>query len=207
MHIFAPLLLAGAACSTAPAPVPPTYEELFRTGVEFGAFLDAAEARRELWLKNWERSAVPEDLAERARALGEWNLLAVTVDRCSDSVSTIPYLARLAETAPNLRLRLIDPEAGKAIMESHRTPDDRAATPTVLLLDTSYEERGCFVERPSELQTWWLANGEMPMNERVDRKMQWYDEDVGQSTIREVIELLEAARDGRSACAAGTGER
>jgi len=206
MTILVPLLVAGAACAPGvPVPVAVTYEELFRSGVTFEVFLEAAEARRELWLKNWERSAVPEDIAERARTLGDWKLLVIAIDGCSDSVSTIPYLARLMEAAPNLALRIVHPDSGgRAIMESHRTPDGRAATPTVLLLDAAFEERGCFIERPTELQTWYLENGEMAQDERVRRKMEWYDEDVGRTTMDEVVGLREAAREGREACAAGS---
>lgn len=202
MTPFAPLLLAVAS-SCAPAPphaAADTLETLFSEGQTFGVFIEAARARRELWLKNWERAEVPADLVERAHAAGEWKLLIVAVDRCSDSVSTIPYIAKLVEAVPGIELRMVHPDDGRGIMESHRTPDGRAATPTVLLLNATYEERGCWIERPSELQTWWLESAGLEMDERVERKMAWYDEDLGASTVREIVEMMEAAAAGGRRC-------
>ncbi len=108
-------------------------------------------------------------------------------------MSTLPYVAKLAEIAPNIELRIVDPERGREVMEAHRTPDGRAATPTFILLDDASTDRGCFVERPSELQTWWLANASMDSDERVNRKMEWYDADLGAATLREIVEMIEAA--------------
>lgn len=201
MSLLLSLFVASTACAAAPVTAPaPTFEELWREGTTFDAFLESAKARRELWLKNWGRAVVSPELERRARAAGDWKLLVVAVDRCSDSVSTLPYVAKLAEVAPNLELRIIDPERGREIMEAHRTPDGRAATPTFILLDGAYEERGCFVERPSELQRWWLANEAMAEGARVDRKMEWYDADLGASTLREVVEVMEAAAQGGTRC-------
>lgn len=198
-----PLLLVTSLC-TADAPSPAdSLETLFRSGRPFAEFLEAAEARRELWLKNWERSAVPEALIERARATGTWHILVVAEDRCSDSASTLPYLARLVESAPNLELRIVNSTAGRALMEAHRTPDGRAATPTFILLDPAFEKRGCWVERPSELQSWWIENAAMSNEERVRQKMEWYEADRGQSTVVEVVEMIERAAAGHLACPAG----
>ncbi len=89
-------------------------------------------------------------------------------------------------------------------MEAHRTPDGRPATPTVILLDAEYREAGCWIERPTELQTWWIENERtLDDDERFRRKMAWYDEDAGASTLHEVVEMLERARSGATACAAG----
>lgn len=203
VSLLVPLFLASAAaCAPAPVPAAGTLEELYRAGTTFDAFLEAAEARRELWLKNRGRAAVADDIVERARATGPWKLLVIAVDGCSDSVSTIPYIARLTELVPDLELRIVHPDAARDVMEAHRTPDGRAATPTVLLLDASFTERGCWIERPSELQTWWLGSEDLPQEERVERKMEWYDGDLGVSTVREIVEMMEAAAAGRTACAA-----
>lgn len=203
MSLLVPLFLASAAaCAPAPVPAHGTLEELYRGGTTFDAFLEAAEARRDLWLKNWGRAAVADDLVERARAAGPWKLLVIAVDRCSDSVSTIPYIAKLTELVPSIELRIVHPDAAEDVMEAHRTPDGRAATPTVLLLDPTFAERGCWIERPSELQRWWLASEAVPQNERVEQKMEWYDGDLGVSTVREIVEMMEAAAAGRTECAA-----
>ncbi len=206
MPVLLPLLLASVStCVPANGTAPSeTLEEMYRAGVTFETFLANATGRRELWQRNWQRGTVPEPLAERARATGSWRLLVIAEDRCSDSVNTIPYIARLAELAPNIELRVIDSKRGRPVMEAHRTPDGRPATPTVILLDAEFREAGCWIERPTELQTWWIENERtLDDDERFRRKMAWYDEDAGASTLREVVEMLERARSGATACAAG----
>ncbi len=175
---------------------------LYRSGRTYDDFLGRAARRVELWQGNTERAGTMDPaLVERARAVGgTWYVLAVAVDSCSDSVSTIPYLAGLVSLVDGLDLRIVDPEAGRAIMESHPTPDGRAATPTVLLLDAGFDEAGCFIERPPTLQTWIVENDELPSGEVYERKMAWYAEDAGHETVQVLVEMLEAAARGDRVC-------
>jgi hypothetical protein len=178
-------------------------KSLFEGGRSYTDFLGAATRRAELWHGNTEKAAgIDPALVARARAVGgTWRLLAVAVDSCSDSVSTIPYLARLVALVDGLDMRIIDSTVGRGIMEAHRTPDGRAATPTVLLLDSSYDEAGCFIERPPTLQTWILENdGTLSGNEIVEQKMEWYANDSGHATVEALVEVLEAAAAGRTLC-------
>jgi hypothetical protein len=173
----------------------PGYAELWEAGSDYATFLEEARGRRDLWVRNTDRAEVPPGLLQRARAVpGTWRLLVVAFDRCSDSVSTIPYIAALAARLDGVDLRIIPPELGRPIMEDHRTPDGRAATPTVLLLRDDWTPAGAWVERPAELQAWYTANPDgLSHDQRYDRKMAWYDQDGGASTMREIVELLEAA--------------
>jgi len=181
---------------------PDDREDLYNQGIPFDEFLENAEKRRDRWLRNYENARVDEDLLERARAAkGTWRLLAVAVDSCSDSVSTIPFLARLVNQAPNLEMRIIDSNVGRAVMLDHPTPDGRSATPTIVLLNESFEEVGCFVERPATLQKWATENKEkLTENEYLKRKFAWYDEDAGRHTVEAIVELMEAASNGKIGC-------
>lgn len=198
------LSLPPAPCRVPAHPVTPTpsLEELYQSGQTFRSFLEAADARRALWLDNWERAEVPAGLLERARALNRsWRLLAIAVDGCSDSVSTIPFIAMLVAQVEGLDMRIADPEAGRPIMEAHRTPDGRAATPTLILIDGSWQESGCWVERPATLQKWYLENPEgLSRRDLVARKMEWYYEDAGASTLAEIVAIIEAAERGERIC-------
>ncbi|HJU72948.1 MAG TPA: thioredoxin family protein [Gemmatimonadaceae bacterium] len=178
------------------------YAKLFASGETFAAFLEKAKARKEQWHGNYGKAAVPDALAARAaRITGTWNVLVVAVDSCSDSVSTIPYIAKLVETMPNVTLRIVNSTDGKEVMEGHRTPDDRAATPTVILLDSAFVERGCWVERPRELQAKIAGEKKSDKNAEVfEGKMAWYEKDQGASTQAEFVEMLEKAARGEAAC-------
>ena len=192
---------AALACQDPAAPSTvasdSTYRALFDGGKNFADFLAAAERRKEQWEKNYKIAAVPDALLARARAVqGPWKFLVVAVDSCSDSVNTIPYLAKLTEMLMGVELRIIGSGEGKAIMDSHKTPDGRAATPTVLLLDGSFAEKGCWVERPAELQEWMTKGGG-----NFEGKMKWYDDDKGMKTLEDIVAVMERASKGEPACA------
>ena len=193
-------LTPGVVClNGAPVAVPVDDElrKIYASGRSYTDFLDAATRRVELWRENTERSmGIDPALVARAHAVGgTWKFLVVAIDSCSDSVSTIPYLARLVAMVDGLDMRVVDPTTGRGIMESHPTPDGRGSTPTVLLLNTSFEEAGCFIERPPELKTWLLEEG-FPNHEVYPRKMTWYEEDAGHHTVEAFVEMLEAAAAG-----------
>ena len=123
-------------------------------------------------------AVVPDELVTRvAAAGGPWKLLVVTLDGCSDSVNSVPYIAALLAKTPNVELRLVTRDAGLAVMEAHRTPEGRAATPPLVLLDSSFAELGCWVERPLALRTFMeeekAKNGERGL---FDAKMKGYEE-------------------------------
>ena len=201
---------ATMACIAGPAAVPAlsragtdsSYQRIFESGIPFATFLERAERRKEQWATNYRIGAVPDALLTRARAvMGTWKVLVVAVDGCSDSVNTVPYIARLFEALPGVELRVVDSEVGKSIMESHRTPDGRAATPTVLLLDASFQERGCFIERPGLLRQLMSDQREKSGEGGLfEGKMKWYDDDKGAHTVEEMVAILEAAGRGESIC-------
>ncbi len=206
LALVSTMLLAPAAPCPAPGvPVAPDDDlrALYDEGQTFSEFMEAAVRRKALWDGNWAKSeGLDMALVERARAVGgTWRLLAVAVDSCSDSVNTIPYMARFSAMVPGLSVRVVHPDAGRKVMEDHRTPDGRASTPTVVLLDADWNEAGCFIERPPELRDFILENP-LKLNRDLlfETKMEWYSEDAGQGTLEEIVRMLEAAASGETVC-------
>ncbi len=177
-------------------------ETLYAQGKTYVEFRDAATRRVEAWNDHYANAQVPDALRTRVTALrGSWRLLVVAEDWCGDSANTIPYVAKLVDVAGNLDMRIINSTVGRAIMESHLTPDGRAATPTVILLTEDFEEAGCFVERPRHLQHWWLSNEDkLSRKDLLDQKYAWYAEDQGQETLEEIVAMIEAAAAGDPVC-------
>lgn len=198
MRPIAAILGFALATTTAPAistAQEPDYAALWAAGQSYDEFSRQISARRSLWQRNTERAHVAEDVLARARAVpGGWKLLVVAFDRCSDSVNTLPYIAELATRVEGLELRIIPPDSGRQVMAAYPTPDGRAATPTVLLLDSLWRPAGAWVERPAELQSWYIANPDnLSHDDRYFEKMAWYERDAGASTIAEVVALLVTA--------------
>lgn len=189
------VLLAAGVCLTPAAPLAPydSLAALYRSGRPYSEFFAGIRERRDQWERVTRLVAVPDDLAVRARAAGRWKLLLVTVDACSDSLNSVPYLAALVAAAPNLELRIVGRDAARVVMEAHRTPDGRSATPTLVLLDSNFVERGSWIERPAELQRWFIATGQaLPLDQFRQDKQAWYDRDAGRSTLGEIVAMLEA---------------
>jgi hypothetical protein len=205
------LTLGGPTPSACSVPLPATGDDtlraLYEGGVSFDDFLGNARRRVELWKRLAEEGRVDPALVERARALGgTWRILAVAEDWCGDSANNLPYVAELVGQVPGLELRVVDSRVGRSVMESHRTPDGRPATPTFLLLDAGWNEVGCFVERPSGLMAWYMEHrAEMSSDEIHEYVGDFYVKDAGRATATDVVELLEAAAAGRPRCIVGAG--
>jgi len=199
---FAPAPAPDARCVEAVGVLDDAVREMYQGGQTFDAFLDAASRRRDLWLSTYARSEVPEDLLARARAVtGVWRLLVVAVDACSDSVGTIPFTARLVGQVDGLDMRIVDSSVGRSVMDAHPTTDGRSATPTLVLLDADWNEAGCFIERPLPLQDWIGENqGRLSRDALFQGKMAWYEDDAGRSTVRQIVEMMEAAAAGEPVC-------
>lgn len=196
----------------APSPTPAvrqadsTLVALFDGGQPYDVFLAETKARRELWTKLSRDDAVPADvLATVANVRGPLRVLVVAIDSCSDSANTIPFVARLVARMPDVQLRVVKPDAGQAVMEAHRTPDGRAATPTVVVLDAAGREVGCWVERPSVLQQMAVdARAAGTLDQYAANKQSWYDADHGLSTLRELATVLAAAHTDHPLCSSAT---
>lgn len=198
------VMLVGSCLAASGAEVPRSDSllALYQGGKTWEEFFVAARARRETWKDNYDRGAPASDLVERAKVVpGQWQILAVAEDWCGDSANTVPYLVRLVEQVPNLGLKIVNSTTGRWVMERHKTPDGRAATPTIVLLDADGNERGCFVERPALLRA-WVAEHKPKLSDGAfqEGKMGWYREDRGRATVTEMVELIEKAAAGPTTC-------
>ncbi len=171
---------------------------LFDQGLPWTEYLASTKQQREAWVRNAGR-AVPADLVDRLRKAGTGlKLLVIAEDWCSDSVNSIPYLGTLA-TKAGVDLRVINSQLGKPFMDAHRTPDGRAATPTVILIRDG-QEVAAWVERPSALQSWFISMADkIETAERQQRKLDWYDWSRGDEALKEIVTLAEQTAKGAAA--------
>src|SRR3954466_9261666 len=128
--------LALSLVLASPPSAPPDYAGLYAKGMTFAQFLDAAEELKSEWQENFANAKVDGPSLARAKALkAQWRLLIVAEDWCHHSVNTGPSLARLGDASPDtIAVRVVRKAEGQAVMEAHRTPDDRTATPTIVVL-------------------------------------------------------------------------
>ncbi len=170
------------------------YGAVWENATPFDRFLSSVRSQEAQWKSRFANAAIDADALTRTRALKERRrLLVIAEDRCHDSAWAVPYIAKLAAAVPErLELRVISRDAARDVPKEYRTPNGGLATPTVIVLDESNNPLGGWVERPSALRIWVAANKPALSSEELRAKIQsWYAGDAGQSTVREIVELLE----------------
>jgi hypothetical protein len=181
------VLLAILSLAFQPPAAAPDYSGLYEKGVPFARFLADATSLKGEWDANFAAATIEDVSLGRAKALeGPWRILVVAEDSCHDSLGTLPYLAKLVDASPDtLSMRVVRKAVGLPVMEAHRTPDGRAATPTIVVLDAEGRVKGVLAERPAAL--WEFSKEHSARGER----RQWYAEDKGRHAIAEILDLIE----------------
>ncbi|HEX7243907.1 MAG TPA: thioredoxin family protein, partial [Longimicrobiaceae bacterium] len=141
---------------------------------------------RALWEGVSARARVPEWALERVRAAGgEWKLLVISEDWCGDASNTVPVMAKLAEAAPELEMRVVKRDENPELMELYLTGAAHSI-PLVVVLDAELRPVGRWGPRPAELQDFVLrekASGSRPAEEVYRDVRAWYARDRGESTL------------------------
>lgn len=168
-------------------------QDRFHSALSFAEFLAAATKNVELWRDLYWLSVVPEAAVARVNALGvERHLLILAEDWCGDAVNTVPVIVRLAEASATLDVRLLARDRNPDLMDSHLTNGSRSI-PLVMVLDERFDEIARWGPRPDELQSWMLATGlAMETTPRYRHVRTWYARDHGETTLAEMLAVLES---------------
>ena len=155
----------------------------------------AAHKLVELWTLTRRRATVSDAAVAAVEAAGiPLHLVVLSEDWCIDAASSIPFIDALADRASNLDLRILERDQNLDLMDAHLTNGKSRSIPVVILYDDAFAERGWWGPRPTALQA--LVQGEWaaldPM-ERVARERRWYATDRGESSVREIVALIERA--------------
>jgi hypothetical protein len=185
-----------AATVRADAARAPGLRDRYQAAMTWEEFVRDARTHGELWRAISARAAVPADLILRAvQVSAPRHLLVLTEDWCGDGVNTLPPVAKLAETIPQLDLRVLARDENPDLMDAHLTNGSRSI-PVVLVLDEQYRERGWWGPRPAALQEWVRTDGQrLSKEERYKEVRRWYARDRGRATLGEIISLLERTAD------------
>jgi hypothetical protein len=155
---------------------------------------DEVREHAELWRGVWERASVaPEALARAAAAGGPWRMLVISEDWCGDASNTVPVMARLAASLPNLEMRVVKRDEHPALMDAFVTGGSRSIPLAVLIRD-DFSVAGRWGPRPPELQRWVLAEterGVLSKREIYREIRRWYARDRGASTVAGIVEVME----------------
>jgi hypothetical protein len=165
----------------------------FHSALTFAEFLAGATKNVELWRDLHRLSLAPPAAVARANSLAaERHLLILAEDWCGDAVNTVPVIVRLAEASGTLNVRLLARDRHLDLMDTHLTNGSRSI-PLVMVLDEGFKEIARWGPRPRELQSWVVSTGlRMEKTARYRYIRTWYARDGGQTTLAEILEVLEA---------------
>lgn len=153
-------------------------------------------AQRDLWEGVFRHGRVPLWATERIESLSRnWRLLVISEDWCGDASNLVPVIARLAEASPRVDLRIVKRDENPDLMDAYLTDGSRSI-PIVVVLDQDFRPVGRWGPRPAELQEFVLREkraGLRPNAVIYRDTRRWYATDHGESTLRELIEVLESA--------------
>jgi len=170
------------------------YRALWDSGFTWADYLGREVVEhRDLWLAVDARAAVPAWAVEEAAALrGGWKLLVLSEDWCGDASNTVPVMAKLAETAPGVEIRIVKRDQNDALMDRYLTNGARSI-PLAVVLDRDFRPIGRWGPRPTELQELVLREkkaGLRPMDDIYREVRRWYARDRGESTVREILAVM-----------------
>lgn len=159
-------------------------------------FVEESKEHCQLWTGVYRTARIPDWAIDRVAELGErFRVVVLAEDWCGDATNTVPVLAKWAELSPNVELRILRRDEHPEIMSRYLTNGARAI-PVAILLTESMEELGWWGPRPAELQAWVLDQLGAGRNkqEYYPEVRRWYARDRGETTLREVLEVLERVR-------------
>lgn len=167
----------------------------FESGRTFHELLQAVRKNEALWRDVHARAQIPDDVLAAVQELtGHWYLLALSEDWCGDAVNLLPFLARLAEQADNVDLRILGRDDSPDLMDTHLTDGRNRSIPVVMALDSDFQERGWWGPRPAPLQEWVVGEGlALESGPRYREIRRYYARDKGRTFLAEIVALLQEA--------------
>lgn len=111
---------------------------------------------------------------------------------CGDAAQNLPVFFKIAETNPNVNLRVLLRDDNPTVMDQYLTNGSKSI-PKLICVDENFYELGTWGPRPKFLQDWLYqekSNPTMEMSELKAEFQKWYTQDKGQTLQREMILLM-----------------
>jgi len=173
-------------------------EEEWERARSWEVYLASVREKREIWLAGARRSRLDDDARARLAALpGRRRVLVLTEDWCGDAARSVPALAAALEAAEGVEHRYLDSDAHPGVLARYLTHGGRAI-PMAIVQDEHGLELGAWGPRPARLQA--MVRARLRREGRPTPAtaaawyapiLGWYGKDRGQSTVEELLMLLE----------------
>lgn len=167
------------------------FRDIWHNAVAFTQFAEEAEENTGLWDGVYRNTVIPDWAEETVRRFGtRLRVLILAEDWCGDAANTVPVLAKFGAVVESVDVRILERDQNPDVMDQYLTNGSRSI-PIAILLDADFNEIGHWGPRPKELQQWVMDNKDtIPKEKRYPQVRRWYAGDKGESTLRELLELL-----------------
>jgi hypothetical protein len=166
----------------------------WETAIDYQDFLKKAREHVELMKARYSDLQLNDaDLEALGSIQNEIRILVIGTDRCSDSIGTIPILARMVAASPKVQLGILDSDANARYHQQFKVNGKRK-TPVVLFLNKDLEELCRWVERPNAAYKVINEGTNPAIEDRQHALMKLYsDPEIQRQCFNEFMSLLKRA--------------
>jgi len=135
--------------------------------------------------------AIPSDVAQHMTR--PYQFLLISEAWCGDASYTVPVIAALAKALPAVDLTIILRDEHLEIMDRFLTNGGRSIAKLVIIDPSNHKVLGEWGPRPEEAQAIVLEMKQRPdfnQKEMSAALFKWYEADKGESTLREILDVL-----------------
>ena len=171
------------------------FASLWDQALTYERFVAESTEHCGLWTGVYRTAHIPDWAKDAVAKLGRrFRFVVLAEDWCGDASSTVPVLARWAEETGVIELRILRRDEHPEVMDRYLNNGARAI-PVVIVLTEAMEELGRWGSRPAELQALVVGERSQGRTSRVyfPDVRRWYAQDKGESTLREVLAVMERA--------------
>jgi len=162
-------------------------KQRFAQGLTFQQYLDQMTTNKDKFMEAMAAMRVtPEDRAVFAGRRDKLNVLVITEDWCGDALTNFPVLARMAEGAPNVEVRVFLRDQNPDLMDQYLNRGLYRSIPVFVFFDADMTEVARFVERPPKI-TEFMEQKQLELRRqmRAEHATEWQ-----RSTAEEIRNLL-----------------
>ena len=146
-------------------------------------------SRQQRWLKV---GVLNPDLTTAIEKIIKPQLWTVITEAwCGDASHTIPFLHRLSELNPLIKVDYQLRDSPPFLIESYLTNGTRSI-PKIIIADEHHQDLGTWGPRPAECQRLYLqmVKDHIEMGEKKIALQKWYNEDKGESFQLEFLDII-----------------
>ncbi|WP_111682360.1 thioredoxin family protein [Winogradskyella tangerina] len=147
-------------------------------------------------MNRWDKTVkLSEDTIEKIKAFDRkvtW--LVLTESWCGDAAHIMPVINKAAELNPNIDYKVVLRDENDALMDQFLTNGGRAIPKLIMIDNETNEVVNTFGPRPSvatEMVNTYKAEHSKLTPEFKEDLQRWYNKDKGQSTLTDLVELLD----------------